>query len=179
MRVSAVQRILMALAALLGSLLTGSSAAATTTAEAAAFTYDVQTNERVAVHEFEDVDASTAQLSGAEERSASPSVALRGASTTPPHSVVATNTASGLGDDFTRALDDIDNGLPRPNGRNPKSFGTDGRGSTTRLPDADAGGNPTPRRYFVQKNGRYSRSSQSVMVAVSHSSPEASRRATS
>jgi hypothetical protein len=57
-------------------------------------------------------------------------------------SCVATNTATGLGDDFTRALDDIDNGLPRPNVRDPKPFGNDGRGGTTRLPDADGAGNP-------------------------------------
>lgn len=57
-------------------------------------------------------------------------------------SCVATNTAKGLGDDFTRALDDIDNGLPRPNVRNPKPFANDGRGGTTRLPVADGAGNP-------------------------------------
>lgn len=55
---------------------------------------------------------------------------------------VATNTASSLGDDFTRALDDIDNGVSRPNVRDPKPFGNDGRGGTTRLPDADGAGNP-------------------------------------
>ena len=57
-------------------------------------------------------------------------------------SCVATNTARGLGDDFARALDDIDNGVPRPNVRNPKPFGNDGRGGTTRLPGADSSGNP-------------------------------------
>ena len=69
---------------------------------------------------------------------------VRGGSTvsTSFRSVVATNTASGLGDEFTRALDDIDNGVPRPSVRNPKPFGNDGRGGTTRLPDADVAGDP-------------------------------------
>ena len=55
---------------------------------------------------------------------------------------VATEAAGGLGDDFTRALDDVDNGLPRPNVRNPKPFANAGRGGTARLPDADGAGNP-------------------------------------
>jgi hypothetical protein len=81
-RVSAVQRILTVLAALFGSLLVGSSAAATTTAEAATFTYDVQTNGRVADHECEAVAASMAQLNRPPEQSASRSVEGRGTSTT-------------------------------------------------------------------------------------------------
>lgn len=58
-------------------------------------------------------------------------------------SCVATNTTKpSLGDDFVKALDDIDSGAARPNVRNPKPFTNDGRGGTTRLPGNDAGGSP-------------------------------------
>lgn len=55
---------------------------------------------------------------------------------------VAPSGLGGLGDDFTRALDDIDNAVPRPNVRNPKPFTNDGRGGTTRLPELDTSSNP-------------------------------------
>jgi hypothetical protein len=90
MSVSAVQRILIVLAALLGSLLVAGAAAATTTSEAAVFTYDVQTNERVTVHEFEDVDSGTAHLGSQQDRSASSDVDGWGTSTTPARSFIAT-----------------------------------------------------------------------------------------
>ena len=54
----------------------------------------------------------------------------------------AAKGVSALGDDFARALDDIEAGRPRPNVRNPKPFANDGRGGTPRLPEADAAGNP-------------------------------------
>ncbi|MCP4305634.1 MAG: hypothetical protein GY788_12285 [bacterium] len=52
----------------------------------------------------------------------------------------ATNELGGLGDDFGRALDEIDAGVSRPNVRNPNPFPNDGRGGTARLPDADSQG---------------------------------------
>ena len=72
------------------------AAAGTTTASAAAFCYDAQTTALVDAHAFGAADASPAQLSVAQEGSASPSGVNRGTSTTSPHSFIATNTA----DDF-------------------------------------------------------------------------------
>lgn len=92
--------------------------------------------------ELAGADDTTAVPSDARSAGCERSVVDRGPSTTPFRSIIATNTASSLGDDFTRALDDIDNGVPRPNVRDPKPFGNDGRGGTTRLPDADGAGNP-------------------------------------
>ena len=44
--------------------------------------------------------------------------------------------------DASRALTEIDEGLPRPNVRNPKPFENDGRGNTTQLPTSDDSGTP-------------------------------------
>jgi hypothetical protein len=85
---------LRALLAVLVGLLLGPWAPATS-ASAATYTYDVPTVERVGVHTFGVAEANPPQLSAAWERSASPSVEARGASTTPVHSVVATEAASG------------------------------------------------------------------------------------
>ena len=114
----------------------------TTTASAAMFTYDAPALARAEAHGSETGVAASPKLTGRLEGSVWRSVEARGASTTPFATFIATNTAKGLGDDFTRALDDIDNGLPRPNVRNPKPFANHGRGGTTRLPDADGAGNP-------------------------------------
>jgi guanyl-specific ribonuclease Sa len=135
-----LRRLLVALLAVLAAVF--GPVTGTTSVGAASFTYDAPAVARVDVREFEAAGASPAQLSGSQDGSASPPAAAQGASTTPLARSHATNTAKGLGDDFTRALDDIDNGLPRPNVRNPKSFGNDGRGGTTRLPDVDGAGNP-------------------------------------
>jgi hypothetical protein len=52
------------------------------------------------------------------------------------------DTPESMGDDFDKALDEIDNGKPRPNVRNSKPFKNDGRGGTSPLPSKDASGNP-------------------------------------
>jgi hypothetical protein len=141
-----VLRLLLALlVALAGAVVAASTVAAgaaTTATSDETYTYDTPPVARVDVHEIGAAEASPGLISDVQQRSASPSVKARGTSTTPAARSVATNTAKGLGDDFTRALDDIDNGLPRPNVRNPKPFANDGRGGTTRLPDADGAGNP-------------------------------------
>ena len=47
-----------------------------------------------------------------------------------------------LPQDVSKALTEIDQGLPRSNVRNPKSFANDGRGGTPQLPTMDASGKP-------------------------------------
>ena len=55
------------------------------------------------------------------------------------HSTLA---ARELPADAAKALEEIEQGVPRPNVRNPKPFSNDGRGGTTQLPTYDANGNP-------------------------------------
>jgi hypothetical protein len=73
----------------------------TTTAGAAAFTYDFPTIALVGTHAFEDAKTGPAHLSTAQEASASPTVEIQAASTTPVPSVVATNTAMATVDDLS------------------------------------------------------------------------------
>jgi len=47
-----------------------------------------------------------------------------------------------LPQDVSKALTEIDQGLPRSNVRNPKSFANDGRGGTPQLPTMNASGKP-------------------------------------
>ncbi len=61
-------------------------------------------------------------------------------------SCVATKTGAGLGDDSTKALDDIDSGAARPNVRKPEPFSNDGRGGTARLLGSDSLGIRSPTR---------------------------------
>ena len=129
----------------------------TTEVKPVVYAYELPFVARVDVGAIGAVETAAAQLDDAQEGSASAPAAAQSASTTSSAGSVAvdsaeeaianaaskaTNTAGGLGDDFARALDDIDNGTERTNVRNSKSFGNDGRGGTTRLPEADAGGNP-------------------------------------
>ena len=65
--------------------------AGTAAAESASFTYDVRTIANSAIDAIADSDASTDQLSGVTEGSASPSVEFHGTSTTPGLRSVATN----------------------------------------------------------------------------------------
>jgi hypothetical protein len=115
----------------------------TTSVHASVTGYDAATAlARVGARPAGSVETSPSLLARVREEAASPAPQAPRASTTPSVAFFATNTASGLGDDFVRALDDIDNGVPRPNVRNPKPFGNDGRGGTTRLPGVDSSGNP-------------------------------------
>jgi hypothetical protein len=72
--------------------------ACTTRSFTAAFGYDAPTIVRVDEHDAGAVDAGTAHLSGDQERSASPSLEIRGPSTTSAFTFVATE-AAGLADD--------------------------------------------------------------------------------
>jgi hypothetical protein len=142
MVVAAVVRLLVALLALAPGVGSMGATAGTTTGDAATYSYDAPAVARVEVRVLGAARATQAQVNYPQGQSAPPADLVRRTSTTPLSQSVATNTASSLGDDFTRALDDIDNGVPRPNVRDPKPFGNDGRGGTTRLPDADGAGNP-------------------------------------
>jgi hypothetical protein len=68
----------------------------TTTVAASTFIYDAPADTRVDICAFDASAVGLSQLSDAQEASASPSVEVRGPSTTPSAPVVATNTA----DDF-------------------------------------------------------------------------------
>jgi hypothetical protein len=73
--------------------------AATTTASAGAYTYDAPVVARVDVQQIGDVEATPFQLGVVREGSVALVVKAGGASTTPTHALVATNTG-GLADDM-------------------------------------------------------------------------------
>lgn len=77
-------------------VLLGLVGAPTTTAAAAAYTYDASAFARVDVHEFGRAGASPTQFSGSREGSASPSVESWDASTTPVAVSNATNSGSRI-----------------------------------------------------------------------------------
>jgi hypothetical protein len=101
------------LLALVASILTavmGAAAVAeacTTSSYTAAFGCDAPTIARVDDHDAGAVDAGTAQLSGDQERSASPSVEFRGPSTTSAFTFVATEAAGSSIDDVLRPGGDL------------------------------------------------------------------------
>jgi hypothetical protein len=78
------------------------SAAGTTTASAATFTYDGPAIARIEAHSFEAVSVLAVPPSWAREGSASPSVEGRGTSTTSADSLNATNKVAATGDDLLK-----------------------------------------------------------------------------
>lgn len=69
-----------------------------------------------------------------------PSVSQRSTGIRPASSGLC--DVSDLGDDFVRALDDIESGAPRHNVKNPGKYENDGRDGTALLDATDANGNP-------------------------------------
>jgi hypothetical protein len=91
-----IVRILLAVAAVLVGV-------GTTTASAATFSYDEPIDARVEVGHVWDADAAATQLTAARERSASPPVETRRASTTPSLALIATNTVDDVIAETTNA----------------------------------------------------------------------------
>lgn len=92
LRVGAMRTFLRVLVAALTALISA-AITCTTTASAAAFTYDGPSIARVDVHAVRDVEVRPAQLKGTPEVSTFPRVAVRGVSTTLDSARNATNTA--------------------------------------------------------------------------------------
>jgi hypothetical protein len=83
---------------------TVSSSAPTTTTNAATFTYDEPAVTRVDVHEFGAVRATQPQLIDLQEESAWPLSTAQGASTTSPHSFIATEAANAAGEAYPSVI---------------------------------------------------------------------------